>query len=212
MRRFDCRDFPHPCPQTLLGTTLQENATVRARDDHCVVMHRLLPGTGPGQRDPLLTACPTGHAQRSQRAVAATWSGGRAENRSEFHQSFIEDARSPARRDKPLSDAPRRRIAAAVFQREQAGKHPRDVSVDDRFALPEHNGGDCPRGVSPHAGQRLKRGRLGGNIAAVVGGNRPRCGMQQPRPPVISKPLPGRHHFIIARCGEFLNAWEPSEE
>ena len=131
-------------------------------------------GRAPGTRRS--AACPATQT-RAPSSMAAT------ENRAARAGSTGASAAMSAR-----SAAGRSRLGPPVHQ---PGHDPPHVGVDDRLRLPVTEAGDRPGGVGADAGQRLQRGDVVGDDAAVPLDDRQRRLPQPQRPAGVAELAPG---------------------
>lgn len=203
-RDLDGRQLPEPAEQPL-GRAAHEHDLVLSFEPHqrARELGELVRLLADGHHRQLaLTTGAIRRARLRERAGEAARLRRRAHGRTELHQALVELARrAPCGqgshqlgRLRPRRLLPGGRLDV-VLDREHAGEHARDVSVDQRRALAVRDRGDRTGGVRPDAGHvaqpgRGRRQRLADALRAAV---------EVPRARVVAEAGPRGEHVVERR-------------
>lgn len=206
-RDLDGRQLPEPAEQPL-GRAAHEHDLVLSFEPHqrARELGELVRLLADGHHRQLaLTTGAIRRARLRERAGEAARLRRRAHGRTELHQALVELARrAPCGqgshqlgRLRPRRLLPGGRLDV-VLDREHAGEHARDVSVDQRRALAVRDRGDRTGGVRPDAGHvaqpgRGRRQRLADALRAAV---------EVPRARVVAEAGPRGEHVVERRRRE----------
>ena len=205
------RQLPQPAEQALGRAAGEHHAIAVRHPQRGAREHRqlaLLLARGD-DRQLVMAAGARGGALRGERADEAARRGRRAQRRAELHQSLVEIAGRVlgGQRGHQLAGAlPQCTLAGArldvVLDREDAGEHARDVTVDERCALAIRDRRDRARGVRSDARHLAQLARAPRQRAAMRGRDRACAGVQVTGTRVVAEPGPRGEHVVEGRRGE----------
>ena len=187
-----------PAQQPLVRPPLQQQRPIRTKSDPDRPLPRRLRRLGRLARQLGCNAHRAGLTHLHQRADPASRVPGRADRRPQIHHALGKLARPDGRRySRRRRHKPRLRSRKRLCNSEKPRHHPLHIPVHHHRRLIKRNRRNRRSRIRPDPRQSPQRRQISRELSPMPRHHRPRASHQVPRPGVVAKPRPFRHHRRI---------------